>query len=103
MTWSPSKPESVSFWCPTCKQQRDRSRVDGKCPFCRDGRAAVVCVNSYAGRQEHPCRVVGETPKRYRITVDKPTALPPKFSILAPGQTKLVPKHAVRFGSQSSS
>ena len=60
-------------------------------------RNAVVCVDSWAGRQEHACTVAGETPKRYRITVDKPTALPPGFSILVPGQTKLVPKAAVRF------
>ena len=58
---------------------------------------AYVCVNSWAGRQEHPCRVVGETSKRYRIEVDKPTALPPGFSLLMPGQTKLVPKTAIRF------
>lgn len=60
-------------------------------------RAAVVCTDSYAGRQEHPCRVVGETPKRYRIEVDQPTALPPQFSLLMPGTPKLVPKRAIRF------
>ena len=58
---------------------------------------AVVCVNSFAGRKEHVCFVVGETPKRYRIVVDRPTALPPGFSILLPGEIKLVPKHAIRF------
>ncbi len=65
--------------------------------FGQHGRAAIVCVDSYAGRQEHPCRVVGETQKRYRIMVDEPTALPPGFSILMPGYTKLVPKSAIRF------
>jgi len=60
-------------------------------------KAAVVCVNSWAGRQEKNCRVVAETPKRYRIVVDEPTALPPGFSILMPGMSKLVPKTAVRF------
>ena len=57
---------------------------------------AVVCVNSFAGRREYPCRVVGETPKRYRIMVNNPTPLPPRFSLLLPGQIKLVPKSAVR-------
>ena len=60
-------------------------------------RRAVVCVNSWAGRQEHPCQVVGETPKRYRIVVDVPTALPPRFTVLMPGTEKLVPKYAIRF------
>ena len=58
---------------------------------------AVVCIDSWAGRIEHPCRVVGETPKRYRIEVDKPTTLPPRNTLLLPGQTKLVPKEAIRF------
>lgn len=57
---------------------------------------AMVCINSWAGRAEYPCRVVGETPKRYLIEVDKPTALP-GFRLLLPGQTKLVPKRAIRF------
>jgi len=58
---------------------------------------AVVCMNSWAGRQERPCRVVGETPKRYWIEVDAPTALPPGFSFLLPGMRRMVPKRAVRF------
>ena len=61
------------------------------------GRDALVCVESWAGRQEKPCRVVGETPTRYRIEVDQPTGLPPGFTIMMPGQQKLVPKRAVRF------
>ena len=51
---------------------------------------AVVILNSWAGRIEHPCRVVGETPTKYRITVDKPTVLPRR--ILQPGKVALVPK-----------
>ena len=61
------------------------------------GRDALVCVESWAGRQEKPCRVVGETPTRYRIEVDQPTGLPPGFTIMMPGQQRLVPKRAVRF------
>ena len=60
-------------------------------------RKAVVCVNSWAGRQEHKCTVVGETPKRCRIMVDQPTALPPKYTLLLPGMKRLVPKTAIRF------
>lgn len=33
--WYPSKTQSVSFWCPTCNCYQQRSRIDGKCPFCR--------------------------------------------------------------------
>lgn len=54
---------------------------------------AVLCLNSWAGRIEHPCRVVGETPTRYRIEVDKNTILPRRT--LKPGQQALVPKAAV--------
>lgn len=62
---------------------------------------AVVCVNSWAGRSEHPCRIVKETPKRYLIEVDEPTALPPKFTLLLPGSTRLVPKYAIKFLDES--
>ena len=58
---------------------------------------AVVCTDSWAGRQEKPCRVIGETATKYRIEVDVPTGLPPGLTILLPGQTRLVPKRAVRF------
>ena len=60
-------------------------------------RKAVVCMNSHAGRAEKPCFVIDETPKRFRIRVDEPIAIPPGFSLLMPGQTRLVPKHAIRF------
>lgn len=33
---------------------------------------AVVCVNSWCGRQEYSCQVIGETPKKYRIESDYP-------------------------------
>ena len=49
---------------------------------------AYICIQSWAGRVQHKCRIVGETPKRYRIEVDTPTALPPGFSLLMPGQTR---------------
>lgn len=58
-------------------------------------RLAVVCVNSWAGRQEYPCIVIGETAKRYRIQVAAPTKLP--AVLLKPGESYLVPKHSIRF------
>ena len=77
--------------------EQNETAQDAKRPLDRLVMPAVVCVNSWGGRQEHPCRVIAETPKRYRITVDVPTALPPGFTLLMPGETKLVPKHAIRF------
>lgn len=57
-------------------------------------RRAVICLDGWAGRTEHPCQIVGETKHRYRVKVDKPENLPDwlrKQTI-----TQLVPKHAVR-------
>lgn len=60
-----------------------------------EGIPAVVCVDGWAGRREHPCRVVGETHSSYRITVDAETKLPGRM--LAPGDQALVPRRAIRF------
>ena len=60
-------------------------------------RLAVVCTNSWAGRKEQACIVVGETPKRYRIACAVPITLPPRFKTLHPGETALVPKYSIRF------
>lgn len=65
-----------------------------------DERPAEVHFQSYAGRHKRACWVVGETPKRYRIRVDEPVALPPGFTLLLPGYTKLVPKRAITFREQ---
>lgn len=40
--------------------------------------------------------IVGETAKRYRIRADKPTRLAGRNRWLKPGETALVPKHAVQ-------
>ena len=57
---------------------------------------AIVFVDSYAGRREFPCRVIeGSTPRMWRIEVDVDTKLP--SGVLHPGESVLVPKHAVRF------
>lgn len=61
-------------------------------------REAVIRLNSWAGYQEVPCRVVGETPKRFRITVDRPTKLP--GVILQPNTPHLVPKTAIKFTAE---
>ncbi len=57
-------------------------------------RAAVVCLNGWAGRREYPCAIVGETPKRYRIRATVTIPLPSRT--LAVGEATLVPKAAVR-------
>lgn len=59
------------------------------------GRRAVLCLDTYAGRREHPCRVVGETRTRFRIEADQPTPLPGS-RVLQPGSTTLVPRYAIR-------
>lgn len=68
---------------------------NSKSPALAKGKAAFVCVDSWAGRREFPCRVVGETPKRFRIEVDTPTKLP--GADLCPGESRLVPKSSIRF------
>lgn len=59
------------------------------------GRAAVICMNTWAGRIEAPCRVIGETPMRWRVAVDEETRLP--WRVLKPGTLALIPKWSVRF------
>lgn len=59
------------------------------------GRAAVICMNTWAGRIEAPCRVIGETPMRWRVAVDNETRLPGR--VLKPGTLALIPKWSVRF------
>ena len=57
---------------------------------------AHVCVRSSDGRtQKVACRIVGETPKHYRIECDCVVALPPGYSLLMPGMSRLVPKRSV--------
>jgi hypothetical protein len=55
---------------------------------------AVICLENWAGHREYPCRIIGERGRRYRIEVDAPTKLP--GVVLKPGQSRLVPKSAVR-------
>ena len=68
----------------------------GGCGVERDVRRGVVCIQSWGGYSEKPCRIVGETPQKYRIEVDEKIWLPGHFW-LEPGQKRLVPITAVRF------
>ncbi|ULQ48392.1 hypothetical protein JN531_016575 (plasmid) [Flagellatimonas centrodinii] len=52
-------------------------------------------IDAVAHRRELPCRVIGETPMKYRIEVDVETQLPRRM--LAPGERALVPRWSVRF------
>lgn len=64
----------------------------------KNPRPAEVGTNGWAGQLWHPVLVIGETPKRYRITSRDGKAY--TFAAnrkLAEGQSMLVPKHAVRF------
>ena len=51
MSWHPTKNQSVTAWCIKCKKYTTRSRVDGKCPFCRESKTGN-------GRRQHP--VIGQ-------------------------------------------
>lgn len=62
-------------------------------------RPAVLVTQSWAGRLEEPVTVVGETPKRWRVRNDGLCSirLAGRCRVLAPGETVLVPRRAVRF------
>jgi hypothetical protein len=64
----------------------------------------VLMKDGWAGRIDTPVLVVGETPKRFRITPpnDEPVKLAGRARWLQPGQTALVPKHAVRLADNES-
>lgn len=59
--------------------------------------AIIEAITGAGVNVKNPVRVVGETPTQYKIEVDQPTGLPPGFTILMPGQQKLVPKSAILF------
>lgn len=60
-------------------------------------RAAIVAMDSWAGRIEQKCWVVDETPQRYRITPRAGSLRLTGRRVLDWGQSTLVPKYAVRF------
>ena len=55
---------------------------------------ATLCLNSWAGRVEHPVQVLKETPKRYKVKLLEDTLLPSGRK--REGDTVYVPKYAVR-------
>jgi hypothetical protein len=57
-------------------------------------RHAVVYVNAANGRLKVPGIVVGETPKKFRIEVERPIKL--RTGELLPGKQKLVPRDDVK-------
>lgn len=59
--------------------------------------AAWLAMQSYAGIVYYPIRVVGETPKRYRIQSDECVPLGGRSRTLSPGEKALVPKRAIVF------
>lgn len=67
------------------------------CP-CHPNDRGVLYLDGYEGRTQQVVRIVGETPKRYRIAPysDTPVRLAGRARYLQPGETALVPKSAVR-------
>jgi len=63
-------------------------------------REAVIVTDSYAGIVRHPCVVIGETPKKYRVRMKQRTRLPRCRWVYA-GEITLVPKSAVDFLDQT--
>ncbi len=60
-----------------------------------------LILSGWAGRWKQAVRIVGETPKKYRIEpVDKPVRLAGKQRYLHLGETILVPKHAVKISDR---
>jgi hypothetical protein len=55
-----------------------------------------VQLDGWAGRTEKRVKIVAETPKMYRIEALEDTRLAGRFVYLLKGDTRLVPKHAVR-------
>jgi len=74
-------------------QQSEAARMNGTCP---SAGSAFVCTNTWYGRMEYPVRILGETPKRYRVTPlnGATITLPRRF--LHGDETALVPKTAVK-------
>ena len=57
---------------------------------------AVLALDSWAGRTEHPVEIVGETPKRYRVRILEDWLGLPSRRVASRGDVVLVPKYAVR-------
>ena len=69
----------------------------------REARAAYLILDGWAGITRTPCRVLGETPKKFRIMpYDMPIKLGGRGRWLNPGCTALVPKCAITLAEQQT-
>jgi hypothetical protein len=55
----------------------------------------LLVLEGWAGRTKTPVEIIGMTPKRYRIRAVMRTRLGGRHRWLDPGDTALVPRHAV--------
>ena len=53
-------------------------------------------MDRWGGRTETLIEIIGETPKRYRIKAITRTKVGGRYRWLEPGETRLVPKTAVK-------
>ena len=61
----------------------------------------VLWLTGYHGLTSQRVAVIAETPKRYRIQALRSTKLGGRSRFLAPGDTALVPKHAITFDDRA--
>ncbi len=59
------------------------------------GARGIVSLESWAGRTDHPCTIVGETPKRWRVVFDRNVTLPRHRFVVA-GEETVVSKARVK-------
>lgn len=57
---------------------------------------AYICLEGRGGRIKHPCRVIGETPKKYRVEILEIVILPGNRKKQV-GDITLIPKYAIKF------
>lgn len=69
-------------------------KTDCSCGSIRYGSFAL---DGWAGRLVQRIGIIGETPKRYRILALTHTTLGGRARSIQPGETALIPKHAIRF------
>lgn len=60
--------------------------------------AGYVCIDTWAGRREVACVLVGETARKYRVRFPVTVVLP-RGRIVGAGEEVLVPKRAVKFAA----
>ncbi|MCA1834347.1 MAG: hypothetical protein LC750_16755 [Actinobacteria bacterium] len=59
-------------------------------------RRGVLCLSGYGGNLETPIVIIGYTVAKVRIRAIARTRLAGRLRWLEPGETTLVPRHAVR-------